>query len=112
MLTCARTVILIASLGLKKHAKLNTWSYFSTPVSVACSYMRSRDRLLKIMDLYQQNQDHRLRKITLGLQTKRTRLQPRCGPLDGTPSVAYQYHDIASQLYLVSTSTDSYLGRC
>ena len=60
-----------------------------TPVSVACSYklsryMRSRDRLLKITDLYQQNQDYRsqrLRKITLGLQTKRTRLQPRCGPL-------------------------------
>ena len=47
--------------------------------------MRSRDRLLKITDLYQQNQDYRsqrLRKITLGLQAKRTRLQPRCGPLD------------------------------
>ena len=62
--------------------------------------MRSRDRLLKITDLYQQNQDYRsqrLQKITLGLQAKRTRLQPRCGPL--AMMFIAQYSPAAPDLY-------------
>ena len=67
--------------------------------------MRSRDKLLKITDLYQQNQDYRLqrlRKITLGLQAKRTRLQPRCGPLDyfsSTSQSFLNYFSVTSRLF-------------
>ena len=45
------------------------------------------NRLLKITDLYVQNQDYKLQRlqkitqITPGLQAKHMRLQPCCGPL-------------------------------
>ena len=49
-----------------------------------------RDRLLKITDLYQQNQEYRLqrlRKITLGLQAKRTRYSHVADPSKLTPII-------------------------